>query len=1119
MSFLKKIIKGALIGAAVFVTGGLALGAIGVSAIAGTAITIKGAALFGAFYGGLQGASAAFIKKPKMSMDSVQARLNISIDPQSLGKWIFGQTAAATDIVYAEKIGETAACHVVAAAAHEIAEYGALYVNDELITLSSGAATGDWADVLTVARNMGTTTQSALTISGSTWPAAATGKGIAHYSLRWNFASDNGKQKLSGGIPTRITQVVKGAKVYDPRLDSSIGGSGSHRANDQATWEYTNAGKDIGANWALIVAHYLLGYRIDGKLIYGVGVDPADVDWTQVANMATICEQTVDSKPRYRIGGMLPITQDHENIIGQLESAIGGKVSKVGGKYFIWCPHNDLTPAGTMTDDDIILESGVSFKPAGPIEDLYNTAIGQYVEPSLLYQMTQYPEVIESSAVTEDGKRRLLDQNFSIIQDVEIAQRVAREMIRRTRFTGTITVVVGPRGLLIRPFDVINANFRETNFTNELFRVVGVQYSAQGAVALQLLEEDASIYDTSVPLGTSLTQLDPNAYRPDAVYAVTGLTATNVSIAGSGGTIIDAIKVSWATPSDFVDFTEGGYRVSGQTDYQYAKATSRDNAILAPVQPGTLYEFRARHVTIEGVAGPYATTSITAGATTVIGSNQIADDAVTLAKFAEGIEPVRIVTTLPTTKLTEVVFLTTDSKLYRWNGTAYVASVPTVDLTGTINTAQITDAAINAAKIAANAVEETKLLNGAVSANKLAASSVVAGKIAAGAVTAGTIAANAVTTGTLDALAVTADKIAANAITAGKIATNAITADKIEANAIVAGKIAAAAVSADALAADSVSVVKLISNTSKTYGTGSTFQFEFGTTTQVAGYQGAGILRTAATNGFGVGALANSSDSFAVAGQQANNAGSSYGAGFLNSTVLGGTTHRTIAFLTNNVRAGFFQDYSSGTPVNNAQLCNGTYAIETSGNVHVVGNITATGTITPFTGSHDGLVADAETPEPGDIVLDVEIVARKGISDTLALMTTSSAANQPAIGVFNSECPASYIPSSIAKVIPAPETAPGVPETETIVDPDLAYLLEDRKVITVNSVGEGQINVCGEGGNIQAGDLIVTSSIPGKGMRQDDDIIRGKTVAKARESIVFDSPTDTAQIACIYLCG
>jgi hypothetical protein len=339
MSFLKKVIKGAIIGAAVFITGGLALGAVGLTAIAGTAITIKGAAIAGAIYGGLQGASAAFVKKPKMGDGAVQARLNISVDPQALGKWVFGQTAAATDVVYAEKIGETALCHVIAAAAHEIDSYGKLFINDEEITLSGINATGDWANALQVLRNLGTTSQSALNINnGSAWPSTAQGRGIAHYALRWNLDSDNGKIKLSGGIPTRITQVIKGAKVYDPRLDTSIGGSGSHRANDQTTWEYTNSGKDIGANWALVVAHYLLGYRVNNQLIYGVGVDPGDIDWVQVAAMADVCEQTVDSKPRYRVGGIFPITQDHEQIIGQLEAAIGGKVSKIGGKYFIWAP-------------------------------------------------------------------------------------------------------------------------------------------------------------------------------------------------------------------------------------------------------------------------------------------------------------------------------------------------------------------------------------------------------------------------------------------------------------------------------------------------------------------------------------------------------------------------------------------------------------------------------------------------------------------------------------------------------------------------------------------------------------------------------------------------------------
>ena len=79
--------------------------------------------------------------------------------------------------------------------------------------------------------------------------------------------------------------------------------------------------------------------------------------------------------------------------------------------------------------------------------------------------------------------------------------------------------------------------------------------------------------------------------------------------------------------------------------------------------------------------------------------------------------------------------------------------------------------------------------------------------------------------------------------------------------------------------------------------------------------------------------------------------------------------------------------------------------------------------------------------------------------------------------------------------------------------------MEDHKIVYINAVGEGLINVTGESGNISAGDLIVTSSTSGKGMKQSDDIIRSYTVAKAREDISFDSASDTGQIACIYLCG
>jgi hypothetical protein len=63
------------------------------------------------------------------------------------------------------------------------------------------------------------------------------------------------------------------------------------------------------------------------------------------------------------------------------------------------------------------------------------------------------------------------------------------------------------------------------------------------------------------------------------------------------------------------------------------------------------------------------------------------------------------------------------------------------------------------------------------------------------------------------------------------------------------------------------------------------------------------------------------------------------------------------------------------------------------------------------------------------------------------------------------------------------------------------------------------MNICGENGDIAVDTLIVSSSTAGVGMAQSDDVIRGKTVAKAREAVTFASPTEIKQVACIYVSG
>jgi len=76
--------------------------------------------------------------------------------------------------------------------------------------------------------------------------------------------------------------------------------------------------------------------------------------------------------------------------------------------------------------------------------------------------------------------------------------------------------------------------------------------------------------------------------------------------------------------------------------------------------------------------------------------------------------------------------------------------------------------------------------------------------------------------------------------------------------------------------------------------------------------------------------------------------------------------------------------------------------------------------------------------------------------------------------------------------------------------------IKKSKKIIVNSVGEGGIWVCNQNGNIQNGDLIVSTDNNGMGMKQNDDIIRNYTVCKATCNTNFTLKKHTQFIGCIY---
>jgi len=196
----------------------------------------------------------------------------------------------------------------------------------------------------------------------------------------------------------------------------------------------------------------------------------------------------------------------------------------------------------------------------------------------------------------------------------------------------------------------------------------------------------------------------------------------------------------------------------------------------------------------------------------------------------------------------------------------------------------------------------------------------------------------------------------------------------------------------------------------------------------------------------------------------------------------------------------------------------------TSGGRGIVGLSTGaafhaeSGTYTSFTGAHDAIIPLGDTVTIGDIFVDVLCVTRTSVSDAICTAALSQSANQKGvIGIISEEnikLADGYVPSAFATNRIQVDGFDVVTHTEA-----WATYKDTHKHILVNGVGEGQVNVIGESGNLAIGDLIVTSSTAGKGMKQSDDIIRSCTVAKVREAVTFSSLTEEKQVACIYLCG
>lgn len=508
---LKTIAIGAVLGAIIVSTGGTgagflaSFGGLATFGATGTVVfgTVISTVVAGAITGGVLGGLASIVGGALLpgapSIDDLGANVRGSptFNARAVGSYVFGETSVPLKIVFEQNHGadKELITNVFAHAWHEIESYEAIHVDGELVNFSGDAALGDFSGILTWKRSLGTAGQSALSLPGTVWTTTDKFAGMAHTALIWNFKDQD---KLQGSVPANIVVRVKGAKLYDPRKDVAHGGVGSHDFGDPTTWEWE------AGNAVLVAIRYMIGERDpSGNLIWGMGKLESQFDWASAIEQANVADELRDGKPRSRLSGEFPLVGDHAAFKAAWEANTGGKITPIGGKYRFWVPHDDLLSEAMITERELVEQAGVNLQVGHQdVRALYNSASGEFISQDELFESVSFAPIEEVTAISDDGGRRELRLSFAWIQEETVAQRVARYWVRRSRFSRVLIIGMGPEAILYTPFSILTLNIPATNNLPHLFRIMRMATSVTGLVMLTLVEENAAIYDDTLPLET-----------------------------------------------------------------------------------------------------------------------------------------------------------------------------------------------------------------------------------------------------------------------------------------------------------------------------------------------------------------------------------------------------------------------------------------------------------------------------------------------------------------------------------------------------------------------------------------------------------------------------------------
>jgi hypothetical protein len=319
---------------------------------------------------------------------------------------------------------------------------------------------------------------------------------------------------------------------------------------------------------------------------------------------------------RYTIDGSFGMNLPHEEVLKRMNTASYGKLIYSSGTWFIHSGAFRSPTTPVITEDD--LRGPIQLQTLLAKSELANGVTGIYINPYDDWQPKEFPSVISSTFVAEDGETINKDIRLPFTVSTGMAQRIAKIELLRTRQQQTVILPCKLTVLDTRAGDTIQFTYDRFGFSSKEFEIIDWKFSfgedaENPALGIDIVGREVASSDYDFSTSEEQT-IDPapntNLPNPFIVIDPTGLTllsGTAQLYLRLDGTVMSRIRAEWTAPADaFV--TDNGdieiqFKRSADSEWQKAPNVRGDEVFtfLLDVEDGVSYDVRVQSVNHLGV--------------------------------------------------------------------------------------------------------------------------------------------------------------------------------------------------------------------------------------------------------------------------------------------------------------------------------------------------------------------------------------------------------------------------------------------------------------------------------------------------------------------------------------